>query len=875
MQVIDNKKLEPNQVLIGKKGKVGKATVTNDPILMSMLSKGLYANPLKSMVQEITFNAWDAHRMDNCLDKPIDIYFNDTTGFMVRDYGPGIPPGKTFTDIYFTYGGSTKRDDADATGGFGLGSKSPFAYTDTFNVTNHHKGEKYMHIMHRIHEDNDGGPGHTPIIEGVPTTEKGLLVSVGFNTQRDKIQAYHYLTEILYMSGIKATIHYEGLPANDIIPPIKLVNAESLKPGQFTYSNEKSRGGIYAVYGGVSYEIPYREEYHSDFYFFKTISNNLGGIYIGFAPNTLTPLPTREGLNMGELSVESITTSLETIQECFTDLMYPAMKTLMLETLKHTKTLGLPPLFVIQKWKNIGIRETLNSMFHDKSPVSIAIACRKEGYNESTWDSLCHLGFNNTYTIFKLLGDQKLDNLQKVVWSKVYPDLKDWRHALGIPNKDNSKVMLKIINDHQKTWGQEFIQMWKELCDITSQKLEPRFHYGTSKLNYTWNLATNIHAIRSHSVIVNPQKIKAIKRLNKTSRYKVPIKLSLNTLWDKKDFHQIEGPMMNKTIIVAKTITSLKKTNFLPLIHSAMFPNYTKDTNTYNWLSWCGSKYCPQFPIGAFVIHKKRGQYDTAVKWLKDNGWTVLEADEPAPVLRTPKVLTGATEVEFEKPKGYPKVMVESRKTWKHPDDFIQNPTTYLYLTQRQINPYNDHPDKKLVKLIQQEYPDMVMANDKKTAEKLDKQGVLSMWERLNEIVKNILSDKKRLRLLYIYYFLHKKSSLPNSFLESTHTYKLMNMPTIGSSVKNFKKFIRDRQLLESIIQINPYYHDNISPDLRDKILKAFKEVHNDDSLVLVYKIANASKLFNSNNIDNKITNMSNEEKKIFTKNLIRFLRNA
>jgi sensor histidine kinase regulating citrate/malate metabolism len=126
MQVMNGGEFDDKDILVGQAGKTEGFGVTDDPMLMSMLSTGLYANPLRTMLQEIMFNAWDAHRMDNCQDKPIDVYLNETTGLIVRDYGPGIAP-KNMRPIYCIYGNSTKRKDDNQTGGFGLGSKSPYA----------------------------------------------------------------------------------------------------------------------------------------------------------------------------------------------------------------------------------------------------------------------------------------------------------------------------------------------------------------------------------------------------------------------------------------------------------------------------------------------------------------------------------------------------------------------------------------------------------------------------------------------------------------------------------------------------------------------------------------------------------------------------
>lgn len=877
MQVMDTREFEQDHVLIGRKGEVGKATVTNDPILMSMLSTGLYGNPLKSMVQEVTFNAWDAHRMGKCLDKPIDIYFNDTTGLIIRDYGPGIPPGQTFTDIYFTYGGSTKRDDDDATGGFGLGSKSPFAYTDTFNVTNHHNGEKHMHIMHRVHDENDGGPGHTPIIEGAPTDQKGLMVSIPFKNQQDKIRAWKYLKEILYLSGIKATIHWDGDDNDEGIPPTELVVSDSLKPTEFVNREDNPHGKLYAVYGGVSYEIPNREEYATDYKFLQALGNQLGDIYIGFAPNTLTPLPTREGLNMSERSIESITTALETIQEHFMSHLIPATKALMLETLTETAQIGIQPHFVRTKWDKVGTDFDLKDMVPTKDSIDRAIERRSPSHNEASWSSICRLAFMKTPMITRMIGQTKMNTIKALIWCKVYPEYKHWRHSLMAPNKNNPELFIQATDTVRKAWGADMIQLWKNLSDLTNQDLEPRANNG--HYNSKWEPIINIRAAGGYNHVSHSRKLNIIKRLDKENRLKTPSKPSIDSFWWKKNGRPVDGLMMNKTVIVAKTLAALNKTNFEYMIQSIMIPGQDRVRHDYhgmNWETWTRGR-SSQIPVAAFVIHQKKDGYKNAVQWLQDQGYHVVEADEPEVRARSSKPkdtinLIGPVPEEEEKPKGYPKVAIHNCDTWASEDDFIQKPTTYVYVTKTQIASYWDYPNKDLVRLVQQFCPNMVLVNNKRAAEKLDKTGALSLWERLDKLVEDLLKDEERMKKMYMHYFVQEQSDFPDSLLELPNMQKLMGIPYVRTREK--ERFFRDLKFLRFVADNNRYRdgHD-VPADLKQKVQNALKAARRDDSLVLVRKMNKASRLFSENHLDAFIRDLKPGQKKCFVEKLARFLR--
>jgi hypothetical protein len=103
-------------------------------VVMEILRSKLYSNPIKVLVQEYMSNARDAHReIDN--NQPIEVLLPShiSPQFEVRDYGPGITPHR-MNNVFINYAASTKRDTNKQTGGWGLGSKSGWSYSDTFSV---------------------------------------------------------------------------------------------------------------------------------------------------------------------------------------------------------------------------------------------------------------------------------------------------------------------------------------------------------------------------------------------------------------------------------------------------------------------------------------------------------------------------------------------------------------------------------------------------------------------------------------------------------------------------------------------------------------------------------------------------------------------
>ena len=105
-----------------------------------ILSSNLYSNKIRAIIREISCNAADAHKMIGN-EQPFQVSLPSRLNeqFVVRDFGPGLSHDDVM-ELYTTYFASTKSDSNDYTGALGLGSKSPFAYCDTFGVTSWHQG---------------------------------------------------------------------------------------------------------------------------------------------------------------------------------------------------------------------------------------------------------------------------------------------------------------------------------------------------------------------------------------------------------------------------------------------------------------------------------------------------------------------------------------------------------------------------------------------------------------------------------------------------------------------------------------------------------------------------------------------------------------
>lgn len=123
-----------------------------------------YTNPIGAVVREYACNALDIHQQVGQTRPFLVIAPSEAEPmFRVRDFGTGMTEEQVKT-LYCSFLRSTKDDSNDLVGGFGLGSKSGFAYADMFTVTSWQNGVKSVYTVFR-------GPDRVPRISLAETGE--------------------------------------------------------------------------------------------------------------------------------------------------------------------------------------------------------------------------------------------------------------------------------------------------------------------------------------------------------------------------------------------------------------------------------------------------------------------------------------------------------------------------------------------------------------------------------------------------------------------------------------------------------------------------------------------------------------------------------
>jgi hypothetical protein len=149
-----------------------------------ILSSRLYTDVITAIIRELSTNAADAHMQGGTPEVAFDVHLPTRMSpfFAIRDYGISLTEDEV-TRIYTVYFESLNRDSEDTTGGFGLGSKSPFAYTDMFAVTAYKNGRARTYSAFK-----EAGEPRIAMLTDEPTTEAdGLEVrmDIKFGDERE------------------------------------------------------------------------------------------------------------------------------------------------------------------------------------------------------------------------------------------------------------------------------------------------------------------------------------------------------------------------------------------------------------------------------------------------------------------------------------------------------------------------------------------------------------------------------------------------------------------------------------------------------------------------------------------------------------------
>ncbi|TIN00990.1 MAG: sensor histidine kinase [Mesorhizobium sp.] len=263
--------------------------ISEEAEFYTILSKSLYRDEKLAMVRETICNADDAHKMGAGVDRPIEIMLTNEE-LTITDFGPGIPD-ELMHPIYCVYGKSTKVKDDKATGGFGLGSKSPFAYSDHFTATSCHEGFKSVYAISRGGVDTKGKPGLIRMVKA-PTTETGMIVSIPLKSAGDRSEIQRLIERVVRQGGINARLNGVTLGRYDL-------SALETNGYALARAGDLNESPVYVRLGAVLYPVVTENPELTKLVQVFNATHHMTLILHG-APGSMGVVPSREGLNYSE-----------------------------------------------------------------------------------------------------------------------------------------------------------------------------------------------------------------------------------------------------------------------------------------------------------------------------------------------------------------------------------------------------------------------------------------------------------------------------------------------------------------------------------------------------------------------------------------------
>jgi len=230
-------KLKTSDIVIEKSGILKEINFAidenNQGLIFDMFRSKIYRKPIESICREISANSRDANRESGNEHIPIKIkIFSDKDGtstllnnsslyISFEDNGIGISTNR-MEEIFCKYGSSTKRKTNDFTGGYGIGAKTPFSYTDLFIIETINDGQKYIYSAY-IDETLVGKIALQTVEKTTETTGTKIIMPLKSEDDRLKFE------KAVYMYTIFWKIRPEYLNFKTKLPKIENITSDTIK----------------------------------------------------------------------------------------------------------------------------------------------------------------------------------------------------------------------------------------------------------------------------------------------------------------------------------------------------------------------------------------------------------------------------------------------------------------------------------------------------------------------------------------------------------------------------------------------------------------------------------------------------------------------
>jgi hypothetical protein len=263
-------------------------SIEDTSMIFDILRNKLYSNPILAVCREITCNARDAHREAGTPNLPIHIYLpnHNEAFYKVADIGTGISPDRML-NIFIKYTASTKRGDNIQVGAWGIGAKSPFSVSNSFNVLTNYNGTHYNYQCF-IDETK---VGKLILLDEYPTNEpNGTEIVIPVKPSDFHLFEIH-TEEATRHWDIKPIIKGGQIEYKPINKILEGKNWTIVEPNGYNYRYNRE---IKIIIDGIEYPLKLEAlKAHIDSDFIESITGNL---YVYFNTGELSLSANREQL---------------------------------------------------------------------------------------------------------------------------------------------------------------------------------------------------------------------------------------------------------------------------------------------------------------------------------------------------------------------------------------------------------------------------------------------------------------------------------------------------------------------------------------------------------------------------------------------------
>lgn len=285
------KNIDKKTLFAVKTEKVEMTLNTDSELAQGMLIQRLtelYEDPIEASVRETISNGIDAVSVAHSGKRPeVKVYTpsNLNPVLVIKDNGIGMTY-KDLVEVYAKYGASTKADDLNQIGAYGLGAKAPLSYGNEFTVTSIKDNFKTTILVAREEMTN-----YIKVVDSAETSEpSGTTVSIPLNNSdverfKENVERYKqtpldkdidlYINDelvnadqykllsdnVLIYNGAEKVTGRVWLDKENIVQLLSNVSVSNLKEslkyviGGWKYDSPSIRNSFYASNYGIVVEL--------------------------------------------------------------------------------------------------------------------------------------------------------------------------------------------------------------------------------------------------------------------------------------------------------------------------------------------------------------------------------------------------------------------------------------------------------------------------------------------------------------------------------------------------------------------------------------------------------------------------------------------